>query len=223
LAPASKRGQIEHQHLLALERLRHFVIDDPLRQTLDNGSLADAGFADQHRVVLGAALQDLDRAADFVVAPDHRVELAFARPRGQVLGVFGQRLALAFGFLRLHILAAAHGRNRLLQRGFLHAMLLQQPPGFALVVQRRQQKQLGRDVGVVALHRFLVGQVQQVVEFARNRHLAAVAFDLGQAGQRLGQCRLQRGHLRAGARQDRAAAPPPSWFSSASSRCCGSM
>jgi len=30
-----------------------------------------------------------------------------------------------------------------------------------------------------------------------------VAFDLGQAGQRLGQRRLQRGHLNAGARQNR--------------------
>ena len=197
-----QRGQVEHQHLLALQRFRHLAIDDALRQAFDDGGLADAGLADQHRVVLGAALQDLDRAADFVVAPDHRVELAFARARGEVERVFGERLALAFGFLRLHVFAAAHGLNRLLQRGLLHAVLLQQAPGFALVVQRRQQEQLGGDVGVVALHRLLVGQVQQVVEVARNRHLAALAFHLGQAGQRLGQRRLQRRHLRAGARQD---------------------
>ena len=33
-------------------------------------------FTDQHRVVLGAALQHLDRAAYFVIAPDHRIQLA---------------------------------------------------------------------------------------------------------------------------------------------------
>jgi hypothetical protein len=42
----------------------------------DDGGLAHARLADQHRVVLGAALQDLDGAADLVVAADHRVELA---------------------------------------------------------------------------------------------------------------------------------------------------
>jgi len=45
---------------------------------LDDGGLADAGFADQHRVVLAATLQHLDGAADLVVAADHRVELALA-------------------------------------------------------------------------------------------------------------------------------------------------
>jgi hypothetical protein len=197
-----QRGQVEHQHLLAFQRLRHLVVDDALRQAFDDGGLADAGLADQHRVVLGAALQDLDRAADFVVAPDHRVELAFARALGEVQRVFLQRLALAFGFLRSHALAAAHGLDRLLQRGLLCAVLLQQAPGFALVVERRQQEQLGGDEGVVALHRLLVGQVQEVVEVARDAHLAALAFDLGQAAQRLGQRRFQRRHLHAGARQD---------------------
>ena len=196
-------GEVEHQHLLALERLGHFVIDDPLRQPFDDGGLADAGLADQHRVVLGATLQDLDRTADFVVASDHRVELAVARARGEVERVFGERLALAFGFLRLHVLAAAHGLDGLFQRGLLGAVLLQQAAGFALVVQRRQQEQFGGDEGVVALHRLLVGQVQQIVELARDAHLAALAFDLGQPRQRLGQRRLQRRHLYAGTRQDR--------------------
>ena len=61
---------------LSFERLGHFAVDDALRQAFDDRRLADAGLADQHRVVLGAPLQDLDRAADLVVAADHRVELA---------------------------------------------------------------------------------------------------------------------------------------------------
>ena len=32
--------------------LRHVAADDPLRQSFDDGRLADAGFADEDRVVL---------------------------------------------------------------------------------------------------------------------------------------------------------------------------
>ena len=58
--------------------------DDPLGQALDDGGLADAGLADQGRVVLGAARQDLDDPLDLLLAADDRVELAGARGVGQV-------------------------------------------------------------------------------------------------------------------------------------------
>ena len=54
--------------------------DDPLGEALDDGGLADAGLADQHRVVLGAAREHLDDAADLLVAADDRVERRRARP-----------------------------------------------------------------------------------------------------------------------------------------------
>jgi hypothetical protein len=59
--------------------------------------LADAGFADQRGVVLGAAGKDLDGAADFLVAADHRIELAVARGLGQVAGVLLHRVIGVFG------------------------------------------------------------------------------------------------------------------------------
>ena len=55
-----------------------------LGQALDDGGLADAGLAEQHRVVLGAAGEDLDDALDLVLAADDRVELALAGQLGQV-------------------------------------------------------------------------------------------------------------------------------------------
>jgi hypothetical protein len=64
--------------------LGHVARDDALGQALDDGGLADAGLADQHRVVLGATRQHLDHAADLLVAADDRVELALARQLGQV-------------------------------------------------------------------------------------------------------------------------------------------
>ena len=53
--------------------------DDALRQALGDGGLAHARLADQHRVVLLAAREDLDDALDLVLAADDRVELALAR------------------------------------------------------------------------------------------------------------------------------------------------
>jgi hypothetical protein len=53
--------------------------DDALREALDDGGLAHAGLADEDGIVLGAAREDLDGAADFGVAADDRVELALAR------------------------------------------------------------------------------------------------------------------------------------------------
>ena len=50
-----QRAEVERVELLALERLGHVVGDDLLGQALDDGGLADAGLADEHRVVLGAA------------------------------------------------------------------------------------------------------------------------------------------------------------------------
>ena len=65
---------------LVLQPFGHVAADDALGQALDDGRLADARLADQHRVVLGAPRQHLDDAADLLVAADDRVELALARP-----------------------------------------------------------------------------------------------------------------------------------------------
>ena len=79
LRAGDQRAHVERQQLLVLQALRHVAVDDAQRQALGDGGLADAGLADQHGVVLGAARQHLDGAADLLVAADHRVELAVAR------------------------------------------------------------------------------------------------------------------------------------------------
>ena len=57
---------------------------DERRQALDDGGLADAGEADQHRVVLLLARQRADELAQLRVAADERVKLALAGQRRQV-------------------------------------------------------------------------------------------------------------------------------------------
>jgi hypothetical protein len=55
-----------------------------LREAFDDGRLADAGLADEHRVVLGAAAEDLDDALDLVLAADDGSSLPFAGELGEV-------------------------------------------------------------------------------------------------------------------------------------------
>src|SRR5213076_642980 len=64
-----ERAEVERVDLLALERLGDLALHDRLRQTLDDGGLADAGVADQHGVVLRAARQHLHHALDLLLAP----------------------------------------------------------------------------------------------------------------------------------------------------------
>ena len=66
--------------LLVLQAFGHVAADDALGESFDDGGLADARFADQHRVVFGPARQNLDHAADLLVAADDRIELALRRP-----------------------------------------------------------------------------------------------------------------------------------------------
>ena len=78
------RADVERDQPLVAQALGHVALDDAPRQALDDRGLADAGLADEHRVVLRAAAQHLDDAADLLVAPDDRVELALARLLGEV-------------------------------------------------------------------------------------------------------------------------------------------
>ena len=54
LGPGEQRAHVQRDDALAREPLGHVAVDDALGQALDDGRLADARLADQHRVVLGA-------------------------------------------------------------------------------------------------------------------------------------------------------------------------
>jgi hypothetical protein len=59
--------------------------------------LADAGIADEQRIVLLAAAQHLDGAADLGLAPDQRIDLALARLLVEVDAIGLERVALLLG------------------------------------------------------------------------------------------------------------------------------
>ncbi len=70
-----------------------------MREAFDDRRLADAGFTDEHRVVLCAARQHLDDASNLFIAADDRVELSLAGRFGQVAAVPFKRLVFALGIL----------------------------------------------------------------------------------------------------------------------------
>ena len=113
LRAGDQRAHVERDDPLVLQPLGHVAAHDALRQPLDDGRLADAGLADEHRVVLGAARQHLDDAADLLVAADDRIELALARELGQVAAVPLERLVRALGILVGDALRAADRGQRL--------------------------------------------------------------------------------------------------------------
>src|SRR5450830_959965 len=120
------RAQVECKHDLVLEPLGNVPRHDTLRKRFDDCGLADAGIADEHRVVLGPAHEDLHDAPDLLVAADDWVQLALTRLLRQVAPVFLEDVILAFGLLIRHAFRSAHLHQRT-QDGLLrHAGLLQQ-------------------------------------------------------------------------------------------------
>ncbi len=184
LRAGDHRAEIERQELLALQRLGHVAVDDAQREAVDDGGLADAGLADQHGIVLGAARQHLDGAADFLVAPDHRIELSVARERGHVAGVFLQRVEVGFGVRAGDLAALADVVDRLLQRLRIGAGIAQCARRRRVGRGDRHQQPVLRDVFVAGLGRGLLRGVQQPHQVGRDLRLAgAGTLHLGLARQ----------------------------------------
>ena len=84
LGASNQRAEVEREELFVLESFGDVAIHDALRESLGDGRLAHARFADEHRIVLGATRQHLNHATDFFVAANHGVELALACILGEV-------------------------------------------------------------------------------------------------------------------------------------------
>src|SRR5204863_9065739 len=75
LRAREQRTHVEREDGAILQPLGHVAAHDALREALDDGGLADARLADEHRVVLRLAREDADDAADLLIAADDRIEL----------------------------------------------------------------------------------------------------------------------------------------------------
>ena len=192
-------ADVERDHAAVAQRLGDVAGDDPLGEALDDRGLADARLADQDGIVLGAAGEDLDHAADLVVAPDHGVELAVLGGLCEIAAELLQRLVLV---LRVHVGDPVRAADLL--------------DGLEDVVVRRQavdglgereQEVLGGDVLVAELAGLALGGAQDVEQLARGRGLAGAGGDGGQAVQRAADLAADGGRIGADLAQDGADDP----------------
>ena len=186
-----ERAEIERQELLVVEAFRHVAVDDAQSEALDDRGLADARLADQHRIVLGPAREDLDGAADLLIAADDRIELAVARGLGEVARVFLQRIIGVFRGGRIGGAALAQRFDCGIEVLRRDAGIGEDFSGFAAALERKREQQAfdGDEAVAGLLARFLRG-----LEHARQRR---IEIDLAGAGagyfRALGQRRLDGG------------------------------
>ena len=197
LGAGDQRPQVERHDLPPLEQLGHVPVGDAARQPLGHGRLADPGLADEHRVVLGAAVEDLHDTADLVVAPDHRVELARAGQLREVAAVLLERLELSLRVLVGHAVRATHlldgGKQRVAADAVAREELRRGAPRHR---GDGEQQVLDRDVLVLELGGELGCRLEDRAEVAGGLRLGT-PLGGGQAAQSLYEVFLQARKRRA--------------------------
>jgi len=169
------RAQVQAHQPLANQALGHVLLDDLLRQALDDGGLAHARFTDQHRIILGAPAEHLDHAQDLGVAADDRVQFAGAGGLGQVAGEPLQGPVTPFGRGAAGLLAAAALFDGFQEHLPGDAGLAQQVGGEAVPLARDAQQQMfGGDVFVFQLPRLFSGLVDHALQPRGDEHLGDV-------------------------------------------------
>jgi hypothetical protein len=78
LGTGNQRPHVQGHQATVFQAFGNISGHDALGQPFHDGGFAHPGFADQHRVVLGAAREHLDDAPDFIVPADHRIQPAAA-------------------------------------------------------------------------------------------------------------------------------------------------
>ena len=186
LGAGHDQRKVQRQDALVGQEGRHVALGDALRQAFDDGRLADARLADQHRIVLGAAAEDLDHPLQFVIAPDQRVEGVVHGGLGQIAAELRQQRA--FLGPRGRHLFTLRTRQFLADGGQPQTALVQDLRGETLLfAQQAQQQVLGADVLVVQPLGFFRAIGQHALAFVAQRQIhgggnlladGGVAFDL---------------------------------------------
>ena len=174
--PGQQSAHVQRKDPPVAQPLRHVALHNALRQTLHDCRLADTGFADEDRIVLGFARQNSNGTANFVVAADHRIKLALPRLRYQVEAILVQSLIGAFRGIAGDPLMSTHRCQCFQQCIPRDAKLAQDGVRWALVriVGKRQHQMFDRDVIILESPGFLLGLEKQILQVLCNVDLAGL-------------------------------------------------
>ena len=172
-----QRAHVQRENLLILQSLRHIATDDPLRQAFHHGGLADAGFSDQHRIILRLTGQDPDHIPDLRVTSDDRIQLLLSGFFHQVVAIFIQGIISSFRIVRSHPLVPANRRQGLQE--FLPGDPVLPEQGLdrgAGVIQQSQKQMFHGDVFVSHPLGLVLGADQRFVQVLADIRLPAGHF-----------------------------------------------
>ncbi len=174
--------QVQGNQGLAAQRFGYVPGDHALGQALHHGGLADARVTDEHRVVLGAPRKHLHHTPDFLVAPDHRVELAGAGQCGHVGTELLQRLERAFRIRTVDLAVPADGGQGGAEQFARRSDLAHRFPGLGDIRGQSDEQVFGGDIGVPQFTGQFLGRVDSLQQLARElglRHGGARAGGQG--------------------------------------------
>ena len=77
LGAGHQRAHIQRKNGLILQIFGYVSPHDPLCQPFGNGSLANTGFADQHRIVFAFSGQNANHISDFFIPTDDGIHFLF--------------------------------------------------------------------------------------------------------------------------------------------------
>ena len=96
LGARDDRRHVEREHSVVAKHVGAEPVSDQQREALHDRRLPDARLADEHRVVLLPAREDLHHPLDLLGPPDGRVELPFGAELGQIAAEVVERGGLGF-------------------------------------------------------------------------------------------------------------------------------
>ena len=201
LRACDKRAEIERDDSLAFEAFRNVALRDALGEAFSDRGLAHPWLADQNRVVLRPARKNLHDAANFFIAADHRVELAFLGQLGQVAAVLLEGLVFRLGVRIRDPLVAPDLAERSQQRLMRRARLFEDR-----LVGEGKQEVFGRDVLVLQALGFALRLLEVLAERLAQIWLRATA-DFWKSFDRRDEGGFQRLHGSTGALEQRPGDP----------------
>ena len=184
----NQRTHVERIEGAVGQHFRHSAFDNQPRQALSDRGLANPGLTDIQRVVLAPAAQNLDRALDFELASDQRIDTPVLGHAVQIAGVLLERaaafgIALGIGLSVLFVRCLLLGNFRQAVGDVVddvescHMLTVQQEHGVALLLAENRDQHVGDTNFFLAARLHMEHcSLQHSLEAQRRLHLTFLAL-----------------------------------------------